>query len=239
MRVIVDCHVHIGPSLSLGVNVSSEDVVQQMGSASISKAVVFPFPSKALSDPAVNQWVLSQCLKHKLFYPFYYVLDDLAPPPRGSPFLGVKWHWVRGISDLKSNYAVLSDPRLEGFAQAMESAGIPAIFEEELNFTRRFADLFPRVVLIVPHMGMLGGNPLDFLKAFKEAENVYFDTSLAPPSTIRSFVDKVGPRRVLFGSDTPFGTMKGEVGKIFKLSLTHDELEAVLGGNILRLIEKG
>jgi hypothetical protein len=32
--------------------------------------------------------------------------------------------------------------------------------------------------ITVPHLGMLGGNPIDFLHAFKARENVHVDTAL-------------------------------------------------------------
>jgi hypothetical protein len=55
---------------------------------------------------------------------------------------------------------------------------------------------------------MLGGNPIDFLQAFRGRENVYFDTALTSPDTVMRFIDKIGHERVLFGSDIPFGTME-------------------------------
>jgi len=82
---------------------------------------------------------------------------------------------------------------------------------------------------------MLGGNPLDFLAAFKKHEHVFFDTALAQPQTILRFVREVGAERVLFGSDIPFGTMKLELQKVLSLPLNDREKEAILGGNIRRL----
>jgi predicted TIM-barrel fold metal-dependent hydrolase len=55
---------------------------------------------------------------------------------------------------------------------------------------------------------MLVGNPIDFLQAFKAIENVYFDIALASADMVMKFIEKIGHKRTLFGSDTPFGTME-------------------------------
>lgn len=233
--MIIDFHTHLGPSLVLGISVTPEEILRQMSEAGVDRAVVFPFPSTAVSDPSIVEWVLGQAEHHSSFIPFYYAPDDLTPPsnPR---FRGVKWHWVRGVSDTKSNYSVLSDPRLEGFARTVAKLRLPVIFEEELEFTVRFVNLFPEVTLVIPHLGMLGGSPLAFLEKFKHEDNVYFDTSLAPSSTVKRFLEELGSHRLLFGSDIPFGYMKHEVEKLLSLQLSEEDKARVLGGNAVRLM---
>lgn len=232
----VDFHTHIGASLSLGLHVSPEEILRQMAEANVDRTVIFPFPSAAVADKAVNNWILEEARKRKVFYPFYYAPNDLTPLPEGRSFLGVKWHWVRGVSDCSSNYSVLRDPRLKVFVKTITSLRLPMIFEEEFDFTVRFAEMFPEVLLVIPHLGMLGGSPQSFLKAFRESENVYFDTSLSTSQTIKIFLEEVGPERILFGSDIPFGHMKTELNKILSLELEPKTLKMVVGGNALRLI---
>jgi len=52
----------------------------------------------------------------------------------------------------------------------LAGAGKPVIFEEELLFTERFVEMADGLNLIIPHLGMLGGNPIDFLACFKDKE---------------------------------------------------------------------
>ena len=111
----------------------------------------------------------------------------------------------------------------------------PIVFEEDLEFTEQFVEKTKSLKLIIPHLGMLGGSPLDFLAAFKKAENIYFDTSLGNPSTILKFVQTIGPERVLFGSDIPFGTMKQEVNKVLGLNIPDAQKEFILADNVKRL----
>ncbi len=66
------------------------------------------------------------------------------------------------------------------------------MFEEDFDFTVKFVDMAEGVTLIIPHLGLLGGNPYDFLKAFKDNESIYFDTALASRDQIKKFVETIG-----------------------------------------------
>jgi uncharacterized protein len=143
---------------------------------------------------------------------------------------------MRGIQDCSSNYNVLKDPRLGEFIEASEKIDLPIVFEEELAFTETFVKKTKNLKIIIPHLGMLGGNQMDFLHAFKGRENVYFDTALASTDTVMRFIEKIGHERILFGSDIPFGTMKLELEKILSLPIGDDKKEWILSKNLKRLI---
>jgi predicted TIM-barrel fold metal-dependent hydrolase len=130
----------------------------------------------------------------------------------------------------------LEDPALDSFIEASEKIGLPIVFEEELAFTEAFVKRTRDSKIIIPHLGMLGGNPLDFLKIFKHRENVFFDTALASTEAIMRFIETIGKERILFGSDIPFGTMKRELEKILSLPVGDDEKEWILSKNLKRLI---
>jgi len=232
---IIDSHTHWGPSVSLGISVTTGELLRQAEQSGVERIVVFPFPSQALADEGINEELLNEASRVSQFIPYYYIPDNLRPIPRNRGFYGGKWHWTRGISDCSSQYEVLDDPVLPEFLEKSETIGLPLIVEEELKFTVVFAKRSGKLNLIIPHLGMLGGNPLDFLAAFKKHEHVFFDTALAQPQTILRFVREVGAERILFGSDIPFGTMKLELQKVLSLPLNDREKEAILGGNIRRL----
>lgn len=233
---IIDSHTHWGPSVTLGVNVTTEELLRQAQQSGVERIVIIPFPSQALADEGINERLLEEAEKNGTFIPYYYIPDDLQPIPRGKGFYGGKWHWTRGIQDCSSNYSVLEDPGLGAFIEESEEIGLPIVFEEELPFTESFVSMTRALKIIIPHMGLLGGNPLDFLQALKGRPNVYFDTSLASPDTTMRFVEEIGPERVLFGSDIPFGTMKRELEKILSLPIGEEEKELIISQNIKRLI---
>ena len=236
MTEIIDSHTHWGPSLTLGTEVTAEELLYQAEQSHVEKIVIFPFPSTAIEDETINDRVLELGKGNGKFIPYYYIPEDLRPIPIEKKFYGGKWHWMRGIQDCSSNYQVLDDPRLGHFIEASEKIDLPIVFEEELAFTEAFVKRTKDFKIIIPHLGMLGGNPIDFLEAFKGRKNVFFDTALAGTETIMRFIEKIGKERMLFGSDIPFGTMKRELEKILSLPIGDDEKEWILSKNLKRLI---
>ena len=234
---VIDSHTHWGPSITLGTDVTTYEILAQARHSGVEKIVIFPFPSMALADEGINEKLLEEAERIEEFIPYYYIPESLYPIPKGKGFFGGKWHWMRGVQDCSSNYQVLEDPRVKDFIEASEETDLPIVFEEELSFTEVFVKKTKSLKIIIPHMGMLGGNPIDFLKAFEGRENVYFDTALASPETVMKFIEKVGPGRILFGSDIPFGTMKWELEKVLSLSIGDDEKEIILSKNIKRLTQ--
>ena len=232
---IIDSHTHWGPSLTMGTEVTTEEILQQADQSGVQKIVIFPFPSTAIADERINGKLLEEAKRTGRFIPYYYIPEELRPIPPGNGFYGGKWHWMRGVQDCSSNYRVLDDPKLGEYIEESEKVGLPIVFEEELAFTEAFVRRTKDLKVIIPHFGLLGGNPMDFLKAFKGRENIYFDTALASPETMMTFIEKVGPERVLFGSDIPFGTMKRELEKVLSLPIRDDCRERILSKNIKRL----
>ncbi len=232
---IIDSHTHWGPSLSMGTEVTTQELLGQAEENSVSRIVIFPFPSMALADEGINEKLLDEAKRIKKFIPYYYISETMKPIPEGKRFKGGKWHWMQGISDCSSNYQALKDPKLEQWIEASERIDLPIVFEEELAFTEAFVRKTKKLKIIIPHLGMLGGNPIDFLHAFESRENVYFDTALASPDTVTKFIEKIGHERILFGSDIPFGTMKWELEKILSLPIGDDKKEWMLSKNLKRL----
>jgi predicted TIM-barrel fold metal-dependent hydrolase len=105
------------------------------------------------------------------------------------------------------------------------------------------APQYPDVSFIVPHLGSFAddwrahGTVIDVLTRHP---NVYADTS-----GVRRFgylvqaVRRAGPAKLIFGSDGPWLHPGLELHKIRLLGLSPDDEAAVLGGNLLRLLEKG
>ena len=52
---------------------------------------------------------------------------------------------------------------------------------------------------------------------------------------IYEFVGTVGPERVLFGSDVPFGSMRSELSKVLALPVSREDKELLLYKNIINL----
>jgi uncharacterized protein len=237
-NTIIDSHTHWGRSNSLGTNVTTNELLRQQKETGITHVVIMPFPSTAIDNNDINIKLLDETKKIKHFIPYHYIREDYDKDgfdPVPEMYFGGKWHWMRGVQDVSSNYNVLDDKALPGLIEKLANTGKPIIFEEELSFTERFAGMAPEVKLIIPHLGLLGGNPYDFLKSFKNNKNIYFDTALGDKSAILDFVRTIGPERTLFGSDVPFGSMKNELSKVITLQIPYEEKELLLYKNFIRL----
>ncbi len=230
---IIDSHTHWGHSLTMGTTVTTGELLAQQKEAGVTNVILIPFPSTAIASNEINVKVLEEAGKIGSFIPYFYIREDFPRIP--DEYCGGKWHWMRGVQDASSNYRVLDDSELPALITDLIEIGKPIVFEEELDFTERFVDMAPGLPLIIPHLGMLGGNPTDFLRIFKDKEYIYFDTALAARSTIQEFVETIGPERIIFAADVPFGAMTSELSKVLALRISDSEKELILSKNIIRL----
>lgn len=154
----------------------------------------------------------------------------------GSRFRGVKLH------PLLDGYHP-DEPAVHPIIEALIERGLPALIHcghpiftlpwsiEEL--IRRY----PAARVILGHMGH--GNIIYINAAIDVAArnpNVYLETSGMPMhSKIREAVERVGPDRVLYGSDAPFHHPTVELAKVRVSGLSSDLEDGVLGENGRRL----
>ena len=217
----------------MGTTVTTTELLAQQKESGVTNVILIPFPSTAIAGNEINVKVLEEADRVNSFIPYFCIREDFPRIPEA--YCGGKWHWMRGVQDASSNYRVLDDPELPGLIRDLTAIGKPIVFEEEFEFTERFIDMAPGLPIIIPHLGMLGGNPVDFLATFKDKSDVYFDTALASKQMIQQFVDTIGPERILFAADVPFGDMANELSKVLALSISDADRELILSKNIIRL----
>eukprot|EP01106_Pelomyxa_sp_JSP_P003235 TRINITY_DN14875_c0_g2_i1.p1 TRINITY_DN14875_c0_g2~~TRINITY_DN14875_c0_g2_i1.p1 ORF type:complete len:121 (+),score=30.43 TRINITY_DN14875_c0_g2_i1:112-474(+) len=114
---------------------------------------------------------------------------------------------------------------------------MPVVYEEVLSNTQRFTrELAAGVRVIVPHFGMLNGGYFALLEeGIWGLDNVWVDTALADPGEITDYVKRYGHRKVLFGSDWPFGEPLDELLKVEGLGLTRQETDDICWNNVVGL----
>jgi predicted TIM-barrel fold metal-dependent hydrolase len=92
------------------------------------------------------------------------------------------------------------------------------------------------ITVIIPHLGLLNGGFRAIAESgLWERENVWADTALASGDEIRTYLDRYGHQRLLFGSDFPFGSPSAELKKVRSLALDGEVETAILGGNFIQL----
>jgi uncharacterized protein len=96
---------------------------------------------------------------------------------------------------------------------------------------------FPSVPVIMDHMGWrcyVDGA----INVAKEVSNIFLETALvAMPGYIRMAVDKVGPERVIYGSDYPTGHPSSMMANIDAANLKPADKALVMGDNLARILK--
>ncbi len=166
-------------------------------------------------------------------YPFFFIWNDFAVEGIRPGHKGIKWH--RHSDEPVYNY---NDQRCAAAIEEIRRRNMPVLLEEEFANTLFFInELAPGVAVIIPHLGYLNGGYESLRRrGIFEMPNIYADTALAPAADIKDYIDRYGHERIMFGSDFPFGDPESELAKVLRLKLNDDQMEAVLGGNIINLL---
>lgn len=114
-------------------------------------------------------------------------------------------------------------------------SGDPLSTPDRIGF---LAQRFPDLTFIMAHMGMY----YYWREALEVAQfnnNVILETSgfYNRPDVIIMAVERVGPERIVMGSDGPFFPIDLEIEKIRATGLDEDTLGAILGGNMMRILD--
>lgn len=98
----------------------------------------------------------------------------------------------------------------------------------------------PDVPVILAHMGGRSRDPREEEILFGLPENVLIDTAMSAerqdPAGFQRIAERMGPERVLFGSDFPYGTQKAAISYIKSSSFSESEKEKILGENARRVL---
>jgi len=229
-------------------NLPFEDIKRYLDSAGIQGACLFA-PVEDIYDrydydfkdnfawvtcrQQANQYVLDIQRTHENFFSYYFVWNDFRKDELKKGYKAIKWH--RHEYEPVYHY---DDPLCETFLQEAYRLKLPIVLEESFANTRSFIRrVNGKTTIIIPHMGGLnGGFSALFKSGIWDDETVYADTALASGREIAQFMDRYGSRRILFGSDFPFGTPGGELQEVKGMSLGKEDFENIVSHNILRLL---
>jgi predicted TIM-barrel fold metal-dependent hydrolase len=245
-EAVIDAHAHCGV-IDRGMPQSFEDYRQQVAGTDIGGVALFS-PVLEIYDrydfeftdttawqrtrQKSNAYLLSLGATDLKIYPYFFIWNDFAVDQLTEAHCGIKWHRHAGEPIYHYN-----DPKCRAALDEIRRRNLPVVLEEEFGNTLRFVrELAEGITVIIPHLGMLNGGFRAIAEAgLWERENVWADSALASRGEIREYLGRYGHRRLLFGSDFPFGRPSAELQKVRSLKLDREVEAAVLGGNILRL----
>ena len=245
VQALKSCHIHCGVQ---NVHQPFADIRPLLTRASIDSACLFaPVEdiyhrySSSFDD---NRWwrrcrerahayLLGLAADQAGIYPYYFVWNDFRLEDLQKPFAGIKWHHHAGEPPYR-----YEDSRCTKMIEAICGENMPVVLEETFGRTLWFIEqVSGRTPVIIPHLGMLNGGFARLLRSgVWEDESVYADTALAGSEEIRTFLDRYGSRRLLFGSDYPFGMPGPQLQQLKTIGIANSDLARICGENIRRLL---
>jgi predicted TIM-barrel fold metal-dependent hydrolase len=241
--VIIDFHTHVDEAPAFGWIDPPEKIVSLMDAAGIDRAVIMTYTDL----PGLNPDALEYIAQAAAHFP-----DRLIPFVRLNPnyqsdmpalleravslgVRGVKLHPTTTLAHPAGDATV-------ALLRRCGALGMPVLFHcgddpyttpETIGLA---AEAAPDCQIVLGHMG----GYLHVEEAVDEAErrpNLHLETSAMPyPRWIATAVDRVGPDRVVFGSDGPGCNPALELDKIRRLGLGDAVERRVLGGNAMDLL---
>ena len=96
----------------------------------------------------------------------------------------------------------------------------------------------PNVKFIIAHLFGLES----YIRSGIRSKNVYFDISPPPLISLERLhtaLEHFGPKRIVLGSDTPYGkdNLRENIERVRNLTLSEEEKQRILGGNLQELLK--
>jgi predicted TIM-barrel fold metal-dependent hydrolase len=247
--VIIDGHAHVSASDYGNLDV----LLQQLDQAGIDRVVCVP---GGMVDVRQMSRVVLGRVRPDPSIPNHLVYDALDRHPDRvhgfvciNPKLGAAAlrmledglrHGCRGVKLAPIVHQFdFTEPVLAEVAAACGERGFPLythVLPQPGRTTADFAALcrrHPGTNFILGHMGF-GPGDADAIDFAAELANLYLETSLGNFLIIRDALARLGPGKLIFGSEFPLGHPRAELENIRLLdSSVHD---AILAGNIRRLL---
>ena len=262
MIVDAHCHVwpdHIAPRVLAGRPADLDPVHdgtigglrRTMDAAGVDHAMCLGVANVARTVERTNEFIGS--LDRSRFTPFGTVHPDL---PVAANLKSLRDHAIRGVKlhPMFQNLS-LADPRVVDLLRALAGEGITVIThvgpgkagaDDERAapaFLRAALDQIPDLRLIACHFG--GYHRLDEAEEFLVGSRAVLETSWPPrlgdldAERVRRIIARHGADRVVFGSDWPMADPGAEIAAVRSLGLDPGAEQAVLGGNLARLLGLG
>ncbi|MBP1996874.1 amidohydrolase family protein [Paenibacillus eucommiae] len=110
-------------------------------------------------------------------------------------------------------------------------------YESTAEHVADLAERYPEARIIMAHMGGQVETAMNTIAAYN---NVYTDTSGSPigGNEVALAVDRLGPERVIFGSDLGGACLASNLGKVLGAGLSPEAVGLVTQGNMSRLLSE-
>jgi predicted TIM-barrel fold metal-dependent hydrolase len=238
---VIDCHVHAGhaPALTDPWTTIADpvEILRRMDEAGVDQACIFPISN----DPdyaRANQEIAAICRQ----YPARFIgFAKHNPITEKGRIRRMMLHECRdlGLRGLKLHV----HPGREVLDVCAE-LGIPILYHPaRVALFEEVAPAYPAVDLILAHLGsdmsMDYREHLAAIALARKYPNVYLDTSTVVITRyLEKAIAELPAEKIVYGTDEPEVDTRLEIFKIRVLKLPKEKEEAILGGNMERLLSK-
>jgi predicted TIM-barrel fold metal-dependent hydrolase len=239
-QMIIDCHMHLKNGDIYRTEHTGKEIVEALDKAGINKGIVF---AMCLSSREATEMVYKEVQKYPdRLIGFAYarpcydsiVADDVRYALTERNMKGVKIH--RGETLLHPD---VIGPVLE---VAIE-CDVPCLIDSGNDYAAisGIVAQYPQLKLILAHLGSPAGNVTEidkYIELARNNENVYLDTAYVPTYwKIKDAVERLGPQKVLYGSDGILVDPRTELMKIEVLDFPAEVKEYIYYKNIAKLLK--
>jgi predicted TIM-barrel fold metal-dependent hydrolase len=231
---VIDFHVHIGHDVD-GKSRSASTQVSEMERVGIDAAVVFPFNLGADGDYGeTNVGLHRECSGIDRLIPFARINPTLDSFEEGMVeamelgFRGFKIH---------PKYQKFEIGDVPGFFEVADRLGLPVIAHSAHRDGVYAAELvevshsYPSMVIVLGHAALSESPDTTLLRSARGCPNLFFETSINRRPRIERLILSLGPEKVVFGSDEPYGSAPEALEAIRSIEMSEEEMDMVLGGN--------
>jgi len=224
-----------------------QGIKKSMKCAGVDRSVVLPIATKPQQTHKINQWAVSiqdeDIIAFGTIHPDYEDWECELDWLYSSGIRGIKFH-------PEYQWFYVDDERLFPIYEKAAKLGMVMVFHAgvDLGFSppyhcmperlRNVVRTFPDARIVAAHMG--GYESWDEVERFLAGESLYFDTSFSLHKMDREQFIRIGYKhgfdRLLFATDSPWGSQYEELERLREIGLPDDILRAVLGENAVRLL---
>src|SRR5262245_38382552 len=237
---VIDCHVHAGtaPALTAPWTTIADpaEIIRRNKQARIDKSVIFPISNDTYEE--ANREIVEICRRYPGRFIGYAKHDPVTEHGRIRPML-LRECREMGLRGLKLHVHPSSE-----VLDTVAELGIPIIYHPgRVQMLDETARAQPRIGVVLAHLGSdLSADWREHLAGIEMAAshaNVYLDTGATVLTRyIEQANERLGPRKIIFGSDEPEVDCRLEIFKIRVLKLPKADEELILGGNLRRLLAR-
>lgn len=244
-----DIHVHLGRSERIYQSFEINEITPFMKKFNIQEIALMPFE---IETEIYNKKIIELSKKNRNIHGLYWIKksrikEDLAilKDELNQGLIGVKFHSAFENSPVTNeDYAPIIEFLNENNSIILVHCGRYKDGNKESNSSYLhgidLAKKYTKLKVILAHMG---GNDSSIVKKAvndsKEIKNIFFDTSgISTPFRIEYAVKKIGPERVLFGSDYPWCSFRGNYYNALDSILNKEEKQKIFHDNFLNMIRK-